>query len=161
MPVPLFTIGYRSAAPAGRMGWLVRRLREADVGLLVDTRHSPCAANPSPASRYGPQPWNLQSAGAGIEPALSAAGIGYLWLVELGNPQKNDPAMTVLRAHLAEPGEHRPVHRGLAVLGGLLRAGRRCCLMCACEDAAKCHRTVVGQAAVERFVGLDLELRHL
>ena len=143
----IFTIGFTSPA-ANRWQRLVAALKGAGVEVLVDIRHSPCASDPDPntKSHYGPRDWNLQLPPAGIASGLETAGISYLWLVELGNPQKRDPQMQILRHQVAQPGGW-PVHRGLEVLRDLvIRQGKRCCLLCACEDYATCHRSVIADA---------------
>src|SRR5712692_11498397 len=97
----LYTIGYGVWPPAKRMERLIATLREADVRLLIDTRHSPCSSQLDPKGHYGPRAWHLQPGGLGIEDALKPHGIDYRWLVELGNPQINDKAMRVFREQLA------------------------------------------------------------
>src|SRR5678815_3191336 len=113
--IELFTIGFTSPV-AGRWERFIDSLREAEIEVLVDIRHSPCASDPDPdtKSHYGARKWNLQLPPEGIRPGLKAAGISYLWLVELGNPQKRDPEMKILRHHLSQK-EGWPVHRGFEV----------------------------------------------
>ena len=145
--IDLFTLGYGRWPAKVRGPRLVDALRRARVGVLVDIRHSPCASSLDPAHHYGPRDWHIRPAGAGIVTLLRGAGVGYLWLVELGNPQKTDPEMEVLRAHLSDPGGGWPVHRGLEQLRRLVvDERRRCCLMCACEKYEGCHRRVVAEA---------------
>ena len=81
---------------------LVAALVQRGVTRLVDVRLNPSASDVKPG-RYGPKPWTLQPGRSGIVGLLEAAGIAYEWLVELGNPQRHDPMMAVLRAHLADP----------------------------------------------------------
>jgi uncharacterized protein (DUF488 family) len=143
----LLTVGYGRWPAKVRGPRLVEALRRSGVELLVDVRHSPCASNVDPAHHYGPRDWHLQAGHAGIVALLHDAGIGYLWLVELGNPQKSVPGITVLRRHLSEPDAGWPVHRGLELLRRLVVDERkRCCLMCACEPYESCHRKVVAEA---------------
>ena len=75
-----------------------------------------------------------------------SGGIEYRWLVELGNPQKNDPDMAVLMEQLADENGRWPVHRGLSLLSKLLEAGKRCCLLCACNRYEDCHRRLIAEA---------------
>lgn len=89
---------------------------------------------------------------------MEAEGIDYRWFVELGNPQKNDPNMTILREQLHSRDEQWPVNRGLLLLRDILMKIEPCALLCACADAGRCHRTVVAMAAKERFPELDLEI---
>jgi hypothetical protein len=140
-----FTAGYAQWPPAERAARLCATLREAGVALLIDIRHSPCPSALDPANTYGPRAWHLDAAGRGIVPLLREAGIAYRWLPALGNPQKNDPAMRILREHLADRDGGWPVHDGLAAALALVRDGR-CCLLCACADYADCHRRVVAEA---------------
>jgi len=143
----LFTIGYGRFGPGERASGLVRALEGSGVELLVDIRHSPCASNPDSAHRYGPREWHLQSGEQGIVRLLARSGIDYLWLVELGNPQKMDRSMAILRGHLADRAGGWPIHRGLELLRQqVIDRGRRTCLLCACEDYEFCHRKLVAEA---------------
>lgn len=142
----LYTVGYGIWKPAARMTGLINSLKQARVKLLIDARHSPCAAATSADSLYGPKDWNLQVA-AGISELLAREGIQYLWMLELGNPQKNDKSMAVLRSQLADDQHEWPVHRGLALLAARVRDRRHpCCILCACQDYATCHRRLVAEA---------------
>jgi uncharacterized protein (DUF488 family) len=156
----LYTIGYGYWPTPRRMKGMIDALRAAGVKLLVDTRHSPCSSNVEEGSSYGPRDWNLQASDAGIVHHLEAASIDYRWLGELGNPQKNDPAMTVLREHLSSRDLRWPVNRGLLVLRELLDAGP-CALLCACSDWRQCHRTVIAEVMRERHPELAIKIAHL
>jgi uncharacterized protein (DUF488 family) len=146
----LFTIGYGKWPTATRGSKLVAALKAAGVELLVDIRHSPCASNLDPANAYGPKETSLQTGEAGIMPLLRAGGISYLWLVELGNPQKNDDRMRILQEHLAG-GETSdwPAARGLKLAKELVLSGKRIALMCACAKYDECHRKAVAEALIE------------
>jgi hypothetical protein len=153
----LWTIGYGAWPAAIRAERLVEALSARGITRLVDVRLSPCASDPQPGRPYGPKPWNLQAARAGLADLVGRAGIAYEWLVELGNPQRQDPDMTILLAHLADPGGGWPVHRGLERLADLVRRpGEKVALLCACTDAKKCHRTVVARALAEWHFGGEL-----
>jgi len=152
----LYTIGYGRWPTARRLDALLGALEAAGVNLLVDVRHAPCASQLQPG-RYGPKGWHLRPDGAGLPGHLARRGIDYVWLAELGNPQKRDPAQAVLREHLrgggasedvlAALGGYWPAERGLALLTRLIALpGRSCCLLCACADAATCHRRTVAEA---------------
>ena len=157
--VRILTLGYGRWGAKVRGARMVEALRRAGVELLVDVRHSPCASNPDPAHHYGPRDWHVQPDGSGIVRLLGDAGVRYLWLVELGNPQKTAPGMKVLRQHLADPGARWPVHRGLALLRRLVVDDRtRCCLMCACGTYDSCHRKVVAEACRDLCRPLRVEL---
>ena len=157
----LFTVGYGRWPTATRMDRLIAALKDAGVTLLIDTRHSPCASQMSAESHYGAKDWNLQAGESGIAAILQSHGIDYRWLVELGNPQKNDPAMAVLREHLASADDRWPIKRGLALLAKVLRESGPCALLCACADWRTCHRTVVAEAMRERFPELGIEVVHV
>jgi hypothetical protein len=115
----------------------------------------------SDTSNYGPQDWNLQAGRKGLAAILEREGIEYRWLVELGNPQKNDRAMTVLREQLASEDDKWPVNRGLALLAKILRESGPAALLCACADWRKCHRTVIAEAIRERYPKLGIEVVHV
>lgn len=163
MDQTLWTIGYGGWPVARRAAALVETLAQAGITRLVDTRHSPCASNPDPKHHYGPRPWHLQADPAsGIVGLLAGEGIAYEWAVELGNPQRLDPAMTILRAQLADEAGGWPVQRGLERLAALIRRpGERIALLCACADARRCHRTVVAHAVSDRHFDRRLRIHEL
>ena len=145
MPHAFYTIGCNTWTTDKRAAMLVATLRLAGVGMLIDIRHSPCSSQ-TVAGNYGPKPWTLQVKGAGIRPLVAAVGIGYQWVVELGNPQKTDPDMRVLAEHLDDAAGDWPVHRGLAIVKKLVLGGKSVGLMCACTRYAGCHRKLVAEA---------------
>ena len=156
----LWLVGYGAWPVARRAMGLVEALRGRGVNLLVDVRLNPCGSDPVAGRPYGPKPWNLQEGHAGLVGLLGQASIGYEWLVELGNPQRRDPAMAVLRSHLADPSGGWPIHRGLDRLAALVEApGAVVALLCACVDHKTCHRTMVGKALADRAGGGRLTLR--
>lgn len=157
----LYTVGYGFWPPAKRMHSLIAALKSAGVGLLIDTRHSPCASQIEPGSNYGPRPWNLQAGKHGLAHHLAEEGIDYCWLVELGNPQKNDPAMKILREQMASRDEQWPVNRGLELLARMLSETGPCALLCACADCRHCHRTLIAEAVKAQFPDLKIEIVHL
>jgi hypothetical protein len=158
----LFTIGYGRWAPDRRIKGLISELTCAGVNMLVDIRHSPCASQLTDASNYGPRDWHLQLAGHGIESVLNAANVEYRWVVELGNPQKTDPEMEVLRQHLQSSDRRWPVNRGLDLLEQMiLEKGRTCCLLCVCKDWRECHRAIIAEAIRELWRHGSLEVIHL
>ena len=148
----LFTAGYGSWPAANRLSGLIAALREANVTTLVDIRHSPCSSNLIVGHTYGPKDWHLQSQAGGLPHHLEQVGLAYRWLVELGNPQKNDPQMQILREHLASGLDLWPVNRGLKQLAELLHeSAARVCVMCACEDYDHCHRRLVAEVVSYRY----------
>jgi hypothetical protein len=155
----LWTVGYGAWPTASRAERLVACLRDRGITRLVDVRLNPCAADVRDG-RYGPKPWTLQTGRSGIAALLDEAGIAYEWLVELGNPQRHDRRMQVLRDHLASPGAGWPVHRGLDRLQTRVDAPAEVvALLCACAGVRECHRTVVAQALAARGRGDWLTVR--
>jgi uncharacterized protein (DUF488 family) len=146
----LFTMGYSAWKAEQRMAHMSRSLVDAGVTLVVDVRHSPCAADPTRRSAYGPKLWTLQC-NDGIVAELAHVGIAYSWLPELGNPQKNDPQMTILRWQLTDAARSWPVHRGLAALSQLVSEGHSCCLLCGCDKYNHCHRRLIAEAFYEHW----------
>jgi Protein of unknown function, DUF488 len=155
----LWTTGYGAWPVPVRAERLVAALSQRGVTRLVDVRLNPSASDVKPG-RYGPKPWTLQPGRSGIAGLLDAAGIAYEWLVELGNPQRHDPMMAILRAHLADPEGGWPVHRGLDRLAMLIeRPGEQVALLCACAEERTCHRTVIAHALAERYFDGRLIIR--
>ena len=155
----LWTTGYGAWPTAVRAERLVAALVARGVTRLVDVRLNPCASDVKPG-RYGPKPWTLQTERSGIVGLLAAAGIAYEWLVELGNPQRHDKSMTVLRAHLADRHGAWPVHRGLDRLDKLVEIPcESVCLLCACADFQACHRTLIARALAARRPSSSLVIR--
>ena len=143
----LLTVGYGRWPATCRWDRLVSALEAAHIEVVVDIRISPASSNLDPTHHYGPRQWHVQSEGKGIAPGLQTLGIDYLWLAELGNPQKNDHAIRILQEHIADKSREWPVHRGMRLLRSLaIDQERRCCLMCACKDYQSCHRKVIAEA---------------
>lgn len=157
----LFLVGYGRWPAPKRLQALLEALKGAGVELLIDIRIVPCSSDPDPntKSRYGPKDWNLQVDGAGIKRHLEQAGIDYLWMPELGNPQPKDPEMAVMRSHLASPRANWPVNRGLLKLRELVPE-KRCAILCACKEPEDCHRNLVAEEFRSRYFP-DLEIEHL
>lgn len=157
----LYTIGYSRWSGASRLDKIIGALKSRDITLLVDVRLSPAASSLSEESIYGPKAWSLQPAGSGIKSHLNAAGIGYLWLSELGNPQKNDPTHTIMKQHIAEIDGPWPVHRGLKVLFDRIEAGEKAALLCTCATYETCHRKQVAEALKDLYYHGDLEIQNI
>lgn len=142
--VELFTIGYQRWPAKTRWARLLSTLKRASIELLIDVRHSPCSSNTDPSHNYGPRDWHVQAEDQGIVAGLRTAGIRYIWLVELGNPQKKDSEMRVLQSHVTDTSMEWPIHRGIWILKRLvLEEKKRTCLMCACKSYETCHRKLI------------------
>lgn len=135
---PIATIGYEDATVKS----LVEALREADVDLLVDVRAVASSRRPGFAKTR-------------LAANLQEAGIEYLHLRGLGTPAEgraaaragqHDRMREIFREHLTTPA----ARDDLETLEGLVRAGRRVCLLCLEADPAHCHRSLVADALAER-----------
>ncbi len=94
--------------------------------------------------------------------ALAEHGMDYRWIVELGNPQKRDPKMEILRWQLDSRDERWPVTRGLQLLASLVRdETTTCCLLCACADYRTCHRRLIAEALVQQHLDATWSVVHL
>lgn len=146
----IWTVGYGGWPTSVRAERLVAALLERGVTRLIDVRLNPCASGVK-EGRYGPKPWTLQAGRSGIVGLLEPARIAYEWMAELGNPQRHDPTMAVLREHLDGPDGAWPVNRGLERLAERLRRpGEVVALLCACADSRACHRTLIARALADR-----------
>lgn len=143
---PVATIGYEDAT----VQRLLDALREAGVELLVDVR---AVAN---SRRPGFSKSRLAE-------NLGTVGIEYLHLRALGTPAEGRAAARAgrhdeLRAVFTEHMETPAAQAELEALAGLVRAGRRVCLLCLEADPAHCHRSMVASALAER---VPVEVVHL
>lgn len=159
MAQTLHTLGYGRWPTPFRLHRTINALKQAGVNLLVDIRISPCSSQLDPKSNYGPRPWNVMAGEAGIADETRKVDIAYLWLVELGNPQKNDREMRVLRAHIEARDECWPVNRGLRQLAELVKVeNNSVAIMCACAKYDDCHRKVIAEALRGRYFGADMAI---
>jgi uncharacterized protein (DUF488 family) len=128
------TIGYENAT----VPRFLDALREAKVDLLVDVRAVAASRRPGFAKSR-------------LAASVGEAGIEYLHLRGLGTPAegraaaragRHDEMRAIFTAHLATP----DARAELETLAGLVRAGRRVCLLCLEADPAHCHRSLVAEA---------------
>lgn len=132
------TIGYEGTT----VQHLVEALREGGVDLLVDVR---AVAN---SRRPGFSKTKLAA-------SVEEAGIGYLHLRALGTPAEGRAAVRAgryeeMRAIYAEQLETPTAREEMETLAGLVRSGRRVCLLCYEADPVHCHRTLLAAALGER-----------
>ena len=137
------TIGYAHATQDA----LIAALREANVELLADIRALPLSR------RAGFSKTSLKA-------AVEEAGLEYRHLKHLGTPKEGRDA--------ARKGDYdtlRRVYEGqlelpeaLAQMAEIqaLAAEKRTCLLCYCDEAEKCHRSLLIEHA---FAGI--KVRHL
>jgi uncharacterized protein (DUF488 family) len=142
----LLTIGYEHATQAA----VLDELRQARVGLLVDVRAVAASRRPGFSKRQ-------------FAAALDEEGIGYLHLRGLGTPVDGrqaarsgqlDKLFRIYEKHLATG----QAQQELAELKGIVRSGRRVCLMCYERDHEHCHRRRIAELVCE---ALDLPVKHL
>lgn len=145
-PAPLATIGYEGAT----VRTFLEALQAEGVELLVDVRAV------ASSRRAGFAKTRLAA-------NLQEVGIEYLHLRGLGTPSEGRAAAragdhaglrTIYLAHLATPA----AQADLEALAGIVRAGRRACLLCLEADPAHCHRSMVAAALAEL---VPIEVRHL
>lgn len=136
------TIGYEDATVRS----FLEALRAAAVDLVVDVRALASSRRPGFAKTK-------------LAAGLAAAGIEYLHLRRLGTPAegraaaragRHEEMRRVFAEHLATP----EAREELEVLAGLVRSGRRVCLLCLEADPEHCHRSLVAAA-----LGAQLPLR--
>jgi uncharacterized protein (DUF488 family) len=132
----LYTIGYQGHTPTT----LVAALQEHGVFRLVDVRDTP----------WSPAPQWQQAA---LRHHAKLACVPYVSIREAGNPSAirsraktllaaGRPGAEVLEWALAQYRQHLRATPGLlARIGARLQDGD--CLLCACPDAARCHRGVL------------------
>ena len=146
MQHPVATIGYESTS----VDEFLATLREANVELLVDVRAVASSRRPGFAKTR-------------LAANLETAGIEYLHLRRLGTPAegraaaragRHDEMKRIFREQLATAEAQEELH----ALAGLVRAGRRVCLLCFEADPAHCHRSIVAAALAEL---VPIRLAHL
>jgi uncharacterized protein (DUF488 family) len=137
----LFTIGYEQSVPDA----LMTELRNARIELLVDVRAVAASRKPGFSKRQ-------------LAASLDQNGIGYLHLQTLGTPAEGRNAAragnfeklwTIYRKHLATP----KAREAMDELIGILKSGRRVCILCFERKVEECHRREIA-AVVEKRTGI-------
>ena len=123
----IHTIGYGGKNPSE----LVEELREHRIELVADVRMMPGRACMG-SFVLAKEPTK------GIQKLLADAGIEYVWLKELGNPDRKDPEMRVYRTTVWDELPDRT--RTLVEMA----SGRATCMLCAEKDVRRCHRGIIG-----------------
>jgi uncharacterized protein (DUF488 family) len=141
---PLFTIGYEQATSRA----VVDELKRLGVELVVDTRAVAASRRPGFSKRQ-------------LAAGLDEQGIAYLHLRGLGTPKDGrlaarsghlDDLFRIYETHLATP----QAQEELDALTGIVRSGKRVCLLCYERDVAHCHRKRIAELVCERL-GIDAE----
>jgi uncharacterized protein (DUF488 family) len=140
----LFTIGYEQATSES----VLDELRRAGVGLVIDTRAVAASRRPGFSKRQ-------------LAAGLDGRGIAYLHLRGLGTPKegrlaaragKRDDLFRIYEVHLATP----TAQAELDELIGIVKTGKRVCLLCYERDVDHCHRKRIAELVCER-VAIDVE----
>lgn len=136
---PLYSIGYEQA----RQPAVLDELRQARIDVLVDVRAVAASRRPGFSKRQ-------------IAAALDEAGMSYVHLQKLGTPAEGreaaragdyDRLWRIFDKHMRS----EPARRELDELAGLIKTGKRICVMCYCRDARHCHRSRITAAMRERL----------
>jgi uncharacterized protein (DUF488 family) len=133
------TIGYEGAT----MPAFLETVRAASVELVVDIRAVASSRRPGFAK-------------TALASSLETVDVEYLHLRGLGTPAdgraaaragRHDELRRIYLTHLATDGAQAE----LEIVAGLIRSGRRLCLLCFEADAARCHRSFVADALVSKL----------
>ena len=140
----LWTIGYEQATSQA----VLETLGRSGVELVVDTRAVAASRRPGFSKRQ-------------LAAGLDEHGIAYLHLRGLGTPKEGrlaarsgrlDDLFRIYETHLATP----QAQEELDALTGIVKAGKRVCLLCYERDVAHCHRKRIAELVCER-VGVEVE----
>ena len=140
----LFTIGYQQATSES----VLDELRRAGVGLVIDTRAVAASRRPGFSKRQ-------------LAAGLDGRGIAYLHLRGLGTPKEGrlaaragrlDDLFRIYEAHLATPTGQAELDE----ITGIVKSGKRVCLLCYEREVAHCHRKRIAELVCER-IGIDVE----
>ena len=123
----LYTIGYGGRHPQH----FVTLLTQASIALVCDVR-----AEPRRAYR-GMYTFNPEKGSGPLPRLLAQAGMAYEWFPELGNPDRQDPEIRAFEQLMAQEADSRLQRLRTCV------QGRRACLLCAEQDAQRCHRRII------------------
>lgn len=146
MTTTVATIGYEGTTVHA----FQEALREGGVELLVDVRAVASSRRPGFAKTR-------------LAANAAEVGVDYLHLRGLGTPAegraaaragRHDDLRAIYTEHLSTPAAQDELHR----LAGIVRSGRRVCLLCFEADPAHCHRSMVAQALSEL---VPIRVRHL
>ena len=142
----LATIGYEGASQKA----VFDALRDAHVDVLADVRAVTSSRRPGFSKSH-------------LASALSELGVSYMHLRDLGTPKEGRlavksgdvPAMhRIFAKHMKTP---EALHDYEALLG-LVKSGRKVCLLCYEHDPGQCHRTIIAERVHDQ---LGVRIEHL
>lgn len=144
----LFTIGYEGATPSA----LGDALATAGVEVLVDVR---AVAN---SRRPG---FSKRALSAGLE----ERGVGYLHMRALGTPAEGRAAARAgrhdeMKSIFADQLRTDGAREDLETLVGMMKAGRRICLLCFEREPEHCHRSIVAERVEAGADGVEIAHLH-
>ena len=134
----LFTIGYEQAKPAA----VLNEIKRAKIDLLVDTRAVAASRRPGFSKRQ-------------LSASLDDIGVPYLHLQKLGTPAEGrsaaksgdlDTLWRIYDKHIKTP----EAQAALGELIGLIKSGKRVCLLCYERDPNECHRSRIAVLVKKR-----------
>lgn len=136
----LYHAGYQKWGIDAFMGALLTN----GVQVLVDIRAVPYSRQTA---------WDQSK----LRAALAGVGIEYAWRQPLGNQFRHAPtfadSMRLFRPTLDAPKSVA----ALLEIRTMIRADKAPCLLCMCDQAARCHRSVVVEKILEDMRGESVE----
>ncbi len=135
----IWTIGYQGAT----MPAFLDVLRKAGVDMVVDVRAVVSSRRPGFSKNA-------------LAAHLDEVGIGYLHLRGLGTPADGRAAaksgkFDELRRIYSKTLKTDAAKEDLETLAGMVRGGKKVCLLCFEADAAHCHRSMVVEALAKKI----------
>ncbi len=143
-PTTIFTVGHSNITEDE----FIRILRENGIETILDVRSSPY-------SKYATQ-FNYKE----IQSLLEREGIGYVYLGDSMGGKPRDPALMKNGRPDYDAVRTTDSFRKGIQIAKTLATGSRAALMCAEEDPARCHRTILDSPALEELGLRVLHIRH-
>jgi uncharacterized protein (DUF488 family) len=130
----LYTMGYLAARSEKKLSELIA------LGIpLIDVRYNPDSKR-----------WQWTK-----DVLESKAGLIYHWVQNLGNLNYK----AAINGHFTESDiQIKDIDAGLTQLAEILSKYSKACLLCACADKSRCHRSVV---ACEAVIKLGVKIVHI
>jgi uncharacterized protein (DUF488 family) len=142
----LATIGYEGAPQDA----VFAALKEAGIDVLVDVRAVTSSRRPGFSKSH-------------LASGLPEQGVDYMHLRGLGTPKEGRLAvrsgdLAALERIFAKHMKTAEARHDYEALLGLMRGGKKICLLCYEHDPAGCHRTIIAERVHEE---LGLRVEHL